>query len=116
MASLSQPKVEVNVAEKKVYAFVPDKMNDELIQSFLAQYGKAVNSITPGEYHLEVDCTEMKVISPELVPSLEGTMGMYAKDGFNKVTFVVSGSPVFKMQMARIARSAGLDLEVVDAK
>lgn len=116
MASLTQPKVEVKSEEKKVFAYVPDKMNDELIQSFLGQYGSAVKSINPSEYELVVDCTEMKVISPELVPSLEATMGMYVKDGFGKVSFIVTGSPVFKMQMMRIARSAGLDLELVDAK
>lgn len=50
-----------------------------------------------------------------MAEELTGVMGLYKSTGFNKVIFQIKDSSVLKMQLSRIARTAGLtNATVVD--
>lgn len=88
-------------------------------QEFLADYKAKTSAITPAQYTLEVDCTDMKVVTPDMTENLTQVMKMYKATGFKKVIYQVKSNVLLKMQLARLARNAGViqegqDVSVVD--
>ena len=85
------------------------------VQNFVKDYQAKVASIDAATYNLDVDCTTMDILKPEMVPSLENSYKMYKESGFNKVIFTINKSAILKMQLNRIARNTGLtNAEVVE--
>ncbi|PAD68944.1 hypothetical protein CHH83_11180 [Bacillus sp. 7586-K] len=95
---------------KVVGTFTPED-----VQNFVKDYQAKVNSIDASAYTLDVDCTTMDILKPEMVPALENSFKMYKESGFGKVLFTINKSAILKMQLNRIARNSGLtNAEVVE--
>lgn len=87
---------------------VVGKFTPQQADQFHKDYEKQVNSIKPSDFQLNVDCTTMKVISQDMVPALQHSFELYKQSGFKKIKFITNGKSIIKMQLNRIAKSAGL--------
>ncbi|SDJ78484.1 hypothetical protein [Sediminibacillus albus] len=103
-------KYTINVvsSSKTIEMEVKGSFSSEDVKNFVTDYQKKVNSIDASSYTLDVDCTSMDLLTKDMVPSLENSFKMYNESGFNKVVFTIKKNPVLKMQLNRIAKSAGL--------
>lgn len=77
-------------------------------QAFVADFNRKVQSITASEFTFNLDCTEMTVVTPQMVPELEACYKLYKEAGFKKVIFKVKNNVILKMQLGRLARGVGL--------
>lgn len=88
--------------------FQPDDAN-----SFVKEFKGIVSTIKASEYFLYFDAKGLKVSTPEMVPMLEGCFKMYKEVGFKRVAIKVENNPTLRMQLSRLARNVGLNLEVI---
>ncbi|WP_251548817.1 hypothetical protein [Neobacillus muris] len=100
--------IKVNTAKKAVDMNVNGTFTTEDVQNFVRDYQATVDSIEAGSFTLEVDCTNMDILTQDMVPSLENSYKMYKESGFKRVNFSIKKNPVLKMQLTRIARNTGL--------
>jgi len=105
----------INAAKKVINMKVVGTFTPEDVQNFVKDYQAKVNSIEASAYTLDVDCTSMDILKPEMVPALENSFKMYKESGFGKVLFTINKSAILKMQLNRIVRNSGLtNAEVVE--
>ncbi|MEX3625460.1 hypothetical protein [Viridibacillus arvi] len=108
-------RINKNVALKRLEIAVGDKMTLEEAVRFEKEFQRNVASIDASTYTLEIDCTTMKVLNPDIADKLGGAMSLYKQAGFKTVEFTVKNDTTLKMQLKRIARSVGLtNAEVID--
>ncbi|MBU3204407.1 hypothetical protein [Clostridium algidicarnis] len=85
----------------------------EYVKSYKAEVAK----ITPGEYTLKFDCSNLELNRPEVLPILQGCFEMYKVNNFKKIIATVGNSKnsvILKMQIGRLARTVGLDnIEII---
>lgn len=104
--SMDKTKKELNV---RIWGmFGPDDAN-----AFIEEFNKIVTAIQPKEFVLAFDAKELNVSKPEMLPMLEGCFKMYKAIGFKKVLAKVGSNVTLKMQLGRVGRNAGLDIEVI---
>ncbi len=87
---------------------VEGTFTEEQTKNFHRDYESKVGSVEASDYTLKVDCTNMNVITQEMVPLLEHSFQLYKNSGFHKVVFVTEKKPTLKLQLLRVAKSAGL--------
>jgi hypothetical protein len=104
--TLNNTKKEVNVRIWGMYG--PDDA-----KSFVEDFTKIVSTIQTSEFVLSFDAEELKVSAQEMLPMLEGCFKMYKDLGFKKVVAKVENNVTLKMQLKRLGRNAGLDIEIV---
>lgn len=113
---MTKTTISVDSVNKIVHMTVAGQMTMEDANLFLEDYKTKITPLDGKQYALVVDCTEMKVLTPDMTDSLTGGMQLYKETGFYKVTYTVKGNAILKMQLSRIAKNAGLtNYEVVDA-
>ncbi|PLR76208.1 hypothetical protein CU633_16890 [Bacillus sp. V3-13] len=78
------------------------------VDSFIKDYQRNVASIDAKSFSLELDCTTMNLVTPEMVPLLESCYKLYKESGFKQVIFKIKQSTILKMQLSRLARNTGL--------
>ena len=100
--------IQINKIKMVVTFAVAENVTMEEAKLFIAEYNAKMKTINAAEYTLEVDCTSMKVLDQNMAGNLTDVMKMYKETGFMKVIFKINTSPVLKMQLARVARNAGL--------
>lgn len=88
--------------------FEPKDAND-----FVGDFKKTVANIKVPEFALALDAKELNVSKPEMLPMLEGCFKMYKECGFKRVVIKVEKNATLKMQLGRLARNVGLNLEVI---
>jgi hypothetical protein len=88
--------------------FEPDDAN-----AFVKEFTATVSTIKVSEYILSFDAKDLRVSSPEMLPMLEGCFKMYKGFEFKKVVAKVYSNVTLKMQLSRIARNVGLDMELI---
>ena len=98
----------VNTARKVVNMSVSGKMTPEDAKAFLVEYNTKMSAIRGSEYTLEIDCTTMQVLTPDLTQDLTGVMQLYKSTGFKKILIIVSNNAVLKMQLGRLIRNTSL--------
>jgi hypothetical protein len=81
-------------------------------ESFIKDFTGILATIKAIDFDLVFDASELSVSKPEMLPMLEGCFKMYKDIGFKKVVANVGSNITLKMQLGRIARTAGLDLKV----
>lgn len=107
-------RISVSTIKKTVTISVGELTSQEAAQRFMEEYQTKTSVLRAADYVLEVDCKDMKVVTPELAGSLEAAFRLYEKTGFKLVRFQISGNTVLKMQFNRIAKLAGLNnIEIV---
>ncbi|HWK23591.1 MAG TPA: hypothetical protein VNS08_11235 [Ureibacillus sp.] len=107
-------KITKNVVKKVIDLTVGDQMTLEEADRFAREFQRTAKSIDASSWTLDVDCTGMKVLTQDLTLKLTGAMGLYKEAGFQKVIFTVKENNILKMQLMRVARTAGLNnFEVV---
>lgn len=107
--------ININQAQKTIDMSVKGSFTPQQAQDFHRDYQSKVGSVNASSYTLKVDCKDMNVITQEVLPALEVSFKMYKDSQFDKVQFIIAKSPVIKMQLNRIARTAGLtNAEVVE--
>ena len=100
--------IQINKIKKVVAFSVAEKVTMEEAKLFISEYNAKMKTINAAEYTLEVDCTSMNVLDQNMAANLTDVMKMYKETGFIKVIFKINTSPILKMQLARVARNAGL--------
>lgn len=112
---MTKTSIVVNQGKRLVNMTVAGQMTIEDAQKFIDDYKSKIGPLNGPDYALEVDCTEMKVLTPEMSENLTGVMKMYKETGFNKIKFTINNNKILKMQLSRISRNAGLiQSEVVE--
>ncbi len=106
--TVSTYKIKKNEALKKIEIYVGEKITLAEVERFTTEFQRTVSSIDATSFDLEIDCTNMKVLTPDLTVNLTEAMGLYKQVGFKKNIFVVQNDVVLKMQLTRLARNAGL--------
>jgi len=101
-------RMKVNSSTKIFDMFVGGTFTPTDVENFVRDYNNEVNRINASEYVLEIDCTSMDLLKPEMVPSLENSYRMYKESGFKEVVFNIKGNAVLKLQLSRLARNTGL--------
>ena len=107
--------IQTNQAAKKVEMKISGTFTPQDYQNFVRDYAKMAASIDAGSFTLEVDCREMDLLATEEVEKLKGSFVSYKETGFHKTVFIISPSQtIIKMQLARVAREAGLaNVEII---
>ncbi|WP_172196473.1 hypothetical protein [Saccharibacillus qingshengii] len=101
--------IQTNQSAKKVDMKVSGTFTPQDYQNFVRDYAKMASSIDAKNFTLEVDCREMDLLGTEEVDKLKGSFASYKETGFQKVVFIISSAQmIIKMQLARVAREAGL--------
>ncbi|WP_110928711.1 hypothetical protein [Bacillus massiliglaciei] len=100
--------ININSNRKVIEMYVAGSFTPADAQAFMSDYSRTVSSIDAPSYTLEVDCTEMNVVTPKMIPELEGSYQLYKQSGFHKVIFKIKKSTILKMQLSRLARNTGL--------
>lgn len=107
--------MQLNKGTKEVMVLLEGNFTEQQAGEFITEYSNIVKVINPSDYVLRIDCKDMRVVTKELVPSLEACYGLYKQSGFKNVIFEIVKSPIVKMQLARIARKVSLtDYEIVE--
>ncbi|ETT85350.1 hypothetical protein BK130_16555 [Viridibacillus sp. FSL H8-0123] len=74
-----------------------------------SDYNRNVASINCSNYILRLDCKDLAVVTPELVPALEDCYNLYKQSEFKKVVFEINNSVVVKKQLSRNTCKVGLN-------
>lgn len=112
---MTKTSIVVNQGKRLVNMTVAGQMTMEDAQKFINEYKSKIGPLNGPDYVLEVDCTEMKILTPEMSEDLLGVMKMYKETGFNKIKYTIKNNQILKMQLSRISRNAGLaQSEVVE--
>lgn len=82
-------------------------------KGFIEDFQKELSAIQPSEFVLAFDANELNVSRPEMLPMLEGCFNMYKECKFKKVIANVGKNITLKMQLSRIGRSTGLDIDII---
>lgn len=108
----------------KKYEMSLDKTNKELnikiggmfeqddANGFVKELKEIVSTIQISEFVLSFDAKELKVSKPEMLPMLESCFKMYKDFGFKKVVASVGNNVTLKMQLGRLGRNVGLNIEI----
>ncbi|CAM3598179.1 hypothetical protein [Marinicrinis lubricantis] len=108
-------RIELNMVDRVMEMQIGGTFTAEDYARFIAEYEKKTASLDGPSYTLRVDCKAMDLLSAQEVESLKGSFEKYKQTGFREVVFIITEAQLFmKMQLKRVARSAGLDnVEVV---
>lgn len=106
--------INVNRAKKELNIMIEGNFTQDQAQRYVSDYNANVKSINPSEYVLRLDCRDLKVVTPDLVGSLETCYSLYKSSQFNKVIIEIRKSATLNMQLNRIARKTQLDCEIVE--
>lgn len=108
-------KMNVNPIKKEMLLNIEGNFTPEQAANFMKDYKTKTASIKASDYVLRLDCRTMNVVTPQLVPALEQCCQLYKSTTFKNVVFEIAptNSSTVKMQLNRIARSAGLQAEIV---
>lgn len=109
----------------KKYEMSVDKIRKELnvrvwgmfgpedANGFIEEFKTTISTIQVPEFVLSFDAKELNVSRPEMLPMLEGCFKMYKECAFKKVVAKVENNVTLKMQLGRVGRNVGLNIEVV---
>ncbi|GAA0455710.1 hypothetical protein [Alkalibacillus silvisoli] len=101
----------IDQGSKTVNLEVNGQYDPEKQAQFVQDYNNIIKQVNPVEYTLFADCSSMGVTSQEYIDRLGGALGLYKESGFSKVVMDVGNQPVVKMQLSRVAKQVGLELE-----
>lgn len=95
---------------------VAGQMTMEDAEVFIKEYNAKIKPLNGADYDLYVDCTDMKLLNQDMSKDLTEVMKMYKETGFKTITFTIKQNVTLKMQLSRIAKSAGImdRVKVVD--
>ena len=115
MAKEGYYSIKVNTIGKVVDMVVSGTFTPEKAQQFINDYQNRIGAITAENFTLKFDCTDLDVVTQDMIPDLEQCYQLYKSSGFKKVIFEIKKNPIIKMQLSRIARKVGLsNAEVVE--
>ncbi|GAA0485588.1 hypothetical protein GCM10008986_08610 [Salinibacillus aidingensis] len=100
--------IQVQHEKKTIDMVVRGSFSEQDVQNFMRDYQNAVSSIKAGEYTLEIDCTNLDILTQDMVPQMEASLNMYKESGFHTVQLNIRNNAVLKLQLHRLARSIGL--------
>lgn len=104
----------INPAKKEMNITIIGNFSNEQALQFISDYNSKVKSINAADYTLCLDCTDLNVVTPDLVDSLEACYALYKSSNFKHVVFEISKTAILKMQLSRIARKVGLNAEFIE--
>lgn len=107
MAKAGDFKITVNSVKKTIDMEIVGTFSPQQVQQFLTEYQKKVKSVNASEYTLNVDSTDMDILTQEMIPSMENTIRMYQESGFNRMVISIKKSAILKMQLNRILKNSG---------
>lgn len=94
--------IEVDKLKNRVNVSVEGYMKEDEAKQFVMDYENRIKGISPSQYELILDGKKLKVSSQELLPILEGILGLYIKTGFKRIYYVTMESAVAMMQVKRL--------------
>lgn len=113
----SHPNYEMDLdTGKKVFvAEVKGFFKLEVGQLFIDDYNKVISKINPSEYTLVVDPETLKTASQDLIPTLKACYKLYESSKFKKVLMVTPSSAISAMQLRKVQKETGVEMEFVDS-
>lgn len=99
----------IDKIKKEMNVTILGNFTPEQALTFINEYNAKVATVTPSDYTLRLDCLDLKVVTPDLIPALEDCYTLYNQSGFSKVLFEIKNNPIVKMQLNRIMRKVGLN-------
>lgn len=99
-------KMELNIGRKQFIIRLAGQYGLDHAEDFFKQYEKNVSRINPADYHIIIDCSNLNVFKPEILPYLEEAYKAY--NAFKRITFINSPNRISLAQIQRIAKKIGL--------
>ncbi|MUK88250.1 hypothetical protein GMD78_07580 [Ornithinibacillus sp. L9] len=106
MAKEGSYDIKVNSVAKSIDMVIKGTFTPEQVEAFVKDYTSKVQSVQAADYTLNVDSTDMDVLTQEMVPSMENSIKMYQQSGFDKMVIKIKENAILKMQLNRILRNA----------
>jgi hypothetical protein len=100
--------IRVLEASKTMTVKVEGIFSPEDGKASIEAYHQYVSEIHAPDYTLDLDCRKLGVSAPESLPHLSHCFELYKDDNFRNIIFRIEENPILKMQLASLARSAGL--------
>ena len=77
--------------------------SSEKTKNVMDNYYQTISSITPAEYSLLIDCSDMGIFEQNALSYLKQLFNMYMKSGFKHIIFVNPKNPIQNMQLQKVA-------------
>ncbi|WP_102026244.1 hypothetical protein [Salirhabdus sp. Marseille-P4669] len=107
MAKEGYYNISVNNSAKTIDMVIEGTFTPQQVEAFVKDYTTKVQSVNAGDFTLNVDSTDMDVLTQDMVPAMENTVKLYQSSGFDKMVITIKKNPILKMQLNRILRNAG---------
>ncbi|MBP2242464.1 hypothetical protein J2Z40_003038 [Cytobacillus eiseniae] len=115
MAKAGSFSIKVNHGAKSMDMVIVGTFTPEQVQEFVQDYTTKAKSVKAEEFVLNVDSTDMDVLTQEMIPSMENSIRLYQSSGFNKLNIKIKKSAILKMQLNRILKNANFtNAEIVE--
>ncbi|KOS67619.1 hypothetical protein AEA09_02980 [Lysinibacillus contaminans] len=101
-------KMQLNQAASEMFVQIEGSFTEQQAKEFIADYNRNTSRIQPSNFTLRLDLKDLNLVTQELVPSLESCFLLYKQSNFNNIVLELNSNPILKMQMNRMARTAGL--------
>jgi len=111
--TMKKHELALNKSKKEVNIRIWGMIGPDDAKSFVEDFTALVSTIQTSEYTLSFDANELKVSIQAMLPMLESCFKMYKDLGFKKVIIKIENNVTLRMQIKRIAKTTGLDIEMV---
>lgn len=86
----------------------------ERAENFVQDFEKETGAINPQDYTLILDCSELAVFKPDILPILAECYKLYMSKNFKKIVFVNPTNATGKSQLKRVGTQVNLVADFVD--
>lgn len=108
-------KIEVDTRNKQIIVRLAGSFTKENLEDLFGQYEKKLKKINPREYNMVIDCYNLNVFKPEIIPCFEEVF--YEFNEYKRVTLINSLNRISVFQVQRIIRNIKQNkFEFIDKK
>lgn len=98
-----------NIATKTLECKVEGVITVQEAVSFIDQFRYSITTISPSQYILSFDCTQLSVSTKDSQEKLEECFKLYKEANFKQIVCQVGKNSILKMQLTRMANTVHLD-------
>lgn len=99
--------IKVNRVNKTIDMVIVGTFDEQKVKEFVKEYTEKAASVNAAEFTLNIDSTDMNVLSQDMIPSMENSIMLYQQSGFERMVITIKTSPILKMQLNRILKKTG---------
>lgn len=101
--------ININPEKKIVEMRIEGTFLPEMADAFHEDYLHEVRPICTKDYFLTIDCTDMDIITNEMLPKLQISLAFYKKSEFKKIQVIFKKNPEIKRQLERVFLFSGIE-------